>query len=529
MLSAIANYNSGVFKSIRAAAAAYGVPRTTLRTRLNGGQTHAQGAEHLQSLSPSQETFLVEWILEEDARGFPPSHQRAREMAERISIVNGNKNSGRALGNHWLQSFIRRNPEIGSRIGKKIEGQRTQHTTEKEILEFLAHYEAIRSKYSIRLDNEFNMDEQGLGLGICSNQYVLTSSKKKKTLLKTPETREWVSVIETISATGRKLNPLVIFKGQSLQTDWFTSQNVPDWQYTTSPNGWTTDKIAIGWLEHVFNPQTYPAGGGWRLLLLDGHGSHVSLEFLYLCKMVYNIALVFMPPHSSHILQPLDLAAFSPTKRLYRSHINELSQIDDAAPVKKARFLICYYKARLEGLNTSNIEAGWMAAGIYPWNPSKPLSSPYVLPLPPTQPLLGPTATPTRKRPRALSFKTPTKEQDLIAVRRSLWKLPQSTKNIITKSGKALGGANSTVATLLVINKKLQARLQEVEIQPRKKAIRIDPNERFASIKTIQKQVDQAATEKASLAARAKAKTPKTTPIKAPDLAFGSMCSIISF
>ena len=236
-----------------------------------------------------------------------------------------------------------------------------------------------------------------------------------------------------------------------------------------------------------------------------------------------------MPPHSSHILQPLDLAAFSPTKRLYRSHIAELSRIDDAAPVKKARFLTCYYQARLEGLNTSNIEAGWMAAGIYPWNPAKPLSSQYVLPLPSNQYLLGPAGTPTRKRARSLSFKTPTKEQDLIAVCRALWKLPKRTKEIITKSGKALGRANTRVATLLVTNEKLQARLQEVEIQPKKKAIRLNPNERFASIETIRKQVDQAATEKANSAAKARAKPPKTISSNANNTAYQSMCTVLKF
>ena len=71
------------------------------------------------------------------------------------------------------------------------------------------------------------MDEQGLGLGVCSNTKVLSSSKKTRTYVKSPQNREWVSVLECISATGRIIKPLIIFKGNSLQTSWF-EENTPD-------------------------------------------------------------------------------------------------------------------------------------------------------------------------------------------------------------------------------------------------------------------------------------------------------------
>ena len=82
------------------------------------------------------------------------------------------------------------------------------------------------------------MEETGIALGICSNRIVLGAAGTKKTYLKTPGNREWVSIVETVSAEGVSLRFLVIFKGQSLQTTWF-SHKVPDWLYTTSENGWT--------------------------------------------------------------------------------------------------------------------------------------------------------------------------------------------------------------------------------------------------------------------------------------------------
>jgi hypothetical protein len=74
---AIQYYHAGVYKSQRAAAKAYGVPRTTLQDRLKGTPNRATSHQHQQRLSPDQEEFLVQWILNEDARGCAPSHARA--------------------------------------------------------------------------------------------------------------------------------------------------------------------------------------------------------------------------------------------------------------------------------------------------------------------------------------------------------------------------------------------------------------------------------------------------------------------
>src|SRR5271170_1385657 len=45
---------------------------------------------------------------------------------------------------------------------------------------------------------------------------------------------------------------------------------------------------------------------GYRLLILDGHGSHVTGEFLGYC-IQHKIVLLVLPPHTSHLTQPLDV------------------------------------------------------------------------------------------------------------------------------------------------------------------------------------------------------------------------------
>jgi len=89
---AISDLNAGVYTSQRAAAAAYGVPRTTLRDRLDGATTMTASHQYQQRLTPEQEEFMVEWILKEDGRACPPSHARAREIATLLLRMNGDQN-----------------------------------------------------------------------------------------------------------------------------------------------------------------------------------------------------------------------------------------------------------------------------------------------------------------------------------------------------------------------------------------------------------------------------------------------------
>ncbi|USP74402.1 hypothetical protein yc1106_01676 [Curvularia clavata] len=380
--NAIADLNSGIFTSRRKAAKWYGISESTIRGRQQGQQPHATAHQQQQRLTPEQETFLVDWILDEDSRAQPPSHLRVREMATRILHMNSDYEP---LGQLWVPHFIARNPRVASIVGRKIESARTTGANYETVKAFLELFERTRIELGIQYEDIWNMDETGVALGVCTNARVLASSSKKKAYVKSPEDREWVSIIETVSATGAKLQCLVVFKGKHLQTTWFPATSTPDWLYTTSENGWTSNLIGSEWLQRIFIPNTAPTSGGYRLLLLDGHGSHTPIDFMWLCK-VNRIQLLYLPAHASHLLQPLDLAPFSVLKSRYRNQIQALSALDDAAPVKKERFVVSYNKARAEGLSERVIRAGWRAAGLCPYNPDIVLLSSQITGRPVTPP-----------------------------------------------------------------------------------------------------------------------------------------------
>jgi hypothetical protein len=398
------------------------------------------------------------------------------------------------LGQLWVPHFIARNPRVASVVGRTIESARTTGANYETVRAFLELFERTRIELGIRYEDMWNMDETGVALGVCTNHQVLASSSKKKAYIKSPEDREWVSIIECCSATGIRLQCLVIFKGKHLQSTWFPATGTPDWLYTTSENGWTSNLIGSEWLSRVFIPSTSPSYGGYRLLLLDGHGSHTPIDFMWLCKL-HKIHLLYLPAHASHLLQPLDLAPFSVVKSRYRTEIRALSALDDAAPVKKERFVTSYNKAREEGLSERVIRAGWKAAGLCPYNPQLVLHSSQISGRPSTPPITSQDA--------AISeavFNTPKSSQALYKAQQALLlseTLSRSTRLVLSKAGKAIAAANTRAAELQAENQRLKYQLDSTRVTRSRKRVQVNPNERFSNVESIKAALDRAAALKA--------------------------------
>jgi len=127
-------------------------------------------------------------------------------MAIRVLRSNGDT---RRLGKDWIQKFIRRNPRVASVIGRRIDASRIDGTSQEALQDFYTLFKATETRYHILVDNIWNMDEHGTALGVCTNTRVLSSSKKKRSYQKSPQNREWVSIIETINPNGKVIKPLL--------------------------------------------------------------------------------------------------------------------------------------------------------------------------------------------------------------------------------------------------------------------------------------------------------------------------------
>jgi len=176
-----------------------------------------------------------------------------------------------------------------------------------------------------------------------------------------------------IGPNGFYLPGFVIFKGKQIQQgNWVPNTGVDkETALNVSENGWTDSKIAMDWLKHFDTHTKIRTQGKHRLLILDGHTSHMSLPFVEYCE-ANNIVPICFPPRSTHILQSLDAGIFSPFAKVYKTLIQRHSMFGTQR-ITDEQFLIFYHLARKETFSPENTASAWSATGLIPFDTSEVL------------------------------------------------------------------------------------------------------------------------------------------------------------
>ncbi|GMG14126.1 unnamed protein product [Aspergillus oryzae] len=372
LLLAIEALNNQKICSIREAARVYNVPRSTLTDRMNGRHFNKEKRANSHKLTQNEEDSLVRWILSLDQRGAAPRHTHVREMANILLAKRGDP-IPTTVGQKWAHNLVQRRDELKSRFSRRYNYQRAKCEDPKLLREWFERVQITIMQYGIQPDDIYNFDETGFAMGLISTTKVVTRAELAgRPFLLQPGNREWVTSIECIGSRG-PLPPCLIFKGKIHIEGWYEMGLPPDWRIETSANGWTTDEIGLRWLQRLFIPFT--AGrtvGRYRLLILDGHGSHLTPQFDDICSQNDIISLC-MPAHSSHLLQPLDVGCFGPLKRAYGQLVENKMRLG-FNHIDKLDFLEAFPQARAQIYTTSNICSGFSATGLIPFNPERVLS-----------------------------------------------------------------------------------------------------------------------------------------------------------
>ncbi|GBN36715.1 hypothetical protein AVEN_232662-1 [Araneus ventricosus] len=82
-----------------------------------------------------------------------------------------------------------------------------------------------------------------------------------------------------------------------------------------SDTGCMNSHLFIDWLKH-FVKHAKPSAEDLVQLIADNHTSHCSPPAVLLCRENH-ITFFTLPPHASHVLQPLNRCFFAPLKALY--------------------------------------------------------------------------------------------------------------------------------------------------------------------------------------------------------------------
>jgi hypothetical protein len=356
---AISSINLHQIQSNRSAAAIYSVSERTIRRRRAGVPARRDCQPNSKKLTQLEEEVIAGYILDLDERGFAPTYAAVRDMADKLLSA---RDGGR-VGINWPATFVKRTDSLTTRFNRAYDRQRALCEDPVLISSWFELVEQTKAKCGICDEDVYNFDEAGFIMGKIMTQLVVTGSERRgapKAIQ--PGNREWTTVIQGINAAGWAIPPFIIFAGQHHLSAWYEEDIPRDWAIAVSDNGWTTNEIGVDWLKHFIKHTDGKVVGTRRLLILDGHESHHSLEFQELCKE-NNIYTLCMPPHSSYLLQPLDVSCFSPLKRAYSREIEALIR-DHINHITKLEFLLAFKAAFTRSFTAANICSAFRGAGL---------------------------------------------------------------------------------------------------------------------------------------------------------------------
>jgi hypothetical protein len=353
--------------SLRRAAKIYKVSLTTLWRQQQGILSQRDTIPKSRKLSDLEEQIIVQFILDLDSRGFPPRLRGVEEMANRLLA----DRDASPVGKRWASNFVKRHKELKTRFFRKYDYQRAKCEDPTIIRNWFRLVENTIAKYGIRSDDIYNFDETGFMMGMIGSGMVVTGAERRgRPKSVQPGSREWITVIQAINAEGRAIPPFIIGAGQYHLANWYRESNLPgDWATATSQNGWTDNEIGLEWLKHFDRCTSKRSNSRYRLLILHGHESHHSADFEIYCEE-HKIITLCMPPHSSHLLQPLDVGCFGLLKKAYGREIEHLIRCS-IIHVSETEFFPAFYAAFQATMTEENIRAAFRGAGLIPIDPER--------------------------------------------------------------------------------------------------------------------------------------------------------------
>ncbi|WKT54119.1 hypothetical protein QSH57_004703 [Fusarium oxysporum f. sp. vasinfectum] len=459
---------------LRASARKHSIKLSTLKDRCAGGQDIRTAHQKDLSLTVVQEDDLVNYIIERERAFQPLTRQEIHDFAQALSAVNGDVSY---IGKNWVDRFVSRHETIEMKPSRVIDAARKRCVTEEMLTEYYDGLSYVVESKKILRSNSYNVDETGVQLGETNGGTVAGTVMTPSSERIKSDNSTWSSILESISADGRRLTPTVVFKGENLQGQWFPSV-FPDWKYTTSSSGWSNADIFLKWFMEVFIPKTTPSDPSqWRLLVMDQHKSHITAELMKKAWL-NKIWLSWLPSHSSHITQPLDVAA----------------SYEATSPHQQQLFLKAYEEASQKALTRRNIISGFLATGLFPINIQKALKS------------LKP------KEKKRKSFQGPTTPRKVQVTSETVWGTPQGSHDIEKQLQEAQKDGNPSIRDFKCILKKAMKsidnknsqiqRLEEEKAVLKASAaanaptgrvpVQFDPNQAFPEIEQIITARDQA-------------------------------------
>ena len=368
LATAVAAVDAG--SKIAAAARDAGIPQSSLRDHLYG-RTLKRKKGRQGVLNEEEESALVKWMLEMEDHVHPISIFELRRKVAEITQERWTPFKDGIPGRGWLRWFRNRHPELTLRSPQGLEEGRARGVNPSSVTSFYDNLQKAYEQHEYSPSHIWNADESGAQVGRNGGGtlvFAQRGSKSVHTII--PNSKEHLTVLLCVNAIGDHVPNFYIFKRKRKSRNYIIRCE-PEAVFAMQQNGWMIAFLFLTWISRFLSiiGERYGISEENRhLLVLDGHGSHVTLEVVQKAKSA-GLDIITLPSHTSHRLQPLDVSIFKPFKVAFRACRDRWTMGNKGRVARKEELVEWVAEGLKRALTSMKIQKGFAATRIWPLQP----------------------------------------------------------------------------------------------------------------------------------------------------------------
>ncbi|XP_050499832.1 tigger transposable element-derived protein 4-like [Diabrotica virgifera virgifera] len=356
--------------SLRKAAIKFSIPKSTLHERLkNGTAPSGPSLDRKPVFSVEAENALAVQIkkLAKVFYGITPQEVRrcAFGFAQSNNIRVPFNQERKMAGKDWERGFISRH-NITLRKPEATSINRITAFSRNEVTIFFNNLSRLMEKYAFSPNKIYNCDETGVTTVQRPPKIYAEKGQKRVGFVTSWERGKTTTAMCAVNATGTYIPPMFIFARQRMASH-LQRNGPPGALYTCSKNGWITEDIFLTWLQH-FQAFVKASKEDPVLLIMDNHSTHCTLQAYNFCRD-NGIAVLTIPPHSSHSLQPLDVSFYFPLKTAFNSECSKYLTSHPGEKITPSEIAELFNLAFSRVATPEKAIKGFKETGIFPYNP----------------------------------------------------------------------------------------------------------------------------------------------------------------
>lgn len=322
-------------------------------------------------LPEALETELVNHCLEMEKRFYGLTSSDIRRLAYQLALANNIPHpfsKGKAVaGKKWLRNFLRRNKKLSFRTPQGVSAARIKGFTKENLTQFLDILEPQLVKIKSNPCRIYNVDETGITAVQHKHTKVIgLKGKKQVGALTTAERGSLITVVLCMNANGHYVPPMMIFPRKNFKAELMDGAP-PGSVGKCHPSGWIQSYLFTQWMDH-FITHVKPSLEDPVILILDGHYTHTRNMDVIVKARENHIILICLPPHSTHKIQPLDVAFMGPLKTYYCKEIETWLKANPGRTVSPYQIASLFGKAYSRAASMEISINGFRKCGIMPFN-----------------------------------------------------------------------------------------------------------------------------------------------------------------